>query len=119
VDSDHRRFGKEHVIKDLDLSKLSDELVDLLNKQVEQLKKREMAPRDYSVILSIVRKIKEVTGESREETFRTKLQEWVDTSEYIEQLALGQPSNFTRKFGCRLVFDKGKKKPRVTIQSSS
>ena len=106
-------------MSELDLSKLSDELVELLDVQLEQLKTREFAPRDYSVVLGIVRKIKEITGESAEQEFRDKLQEWVDASEYIEELALGQPSNFQRKFGCRLVFDRGKKKPEITIQSSS
>ena len=101
---------------ELDLTKLSDELVGLLDEQVENLKDREFAPRDFSTVLGIVRRIKEVTGEGAEEVFRNKLQEWVDTSKYIEDLALGFPDNFKRKFGCRLVFDRGKKKPRISIR---
>ena len=90
-------------------------LTKLLEDNIGTLEEKGIAARDFSNIPSALEKLSKQRGDSYEEKWRKKLQEVLGASDAIERLALtGEATDFEKKFGCKLIFDKKSKKKQAS-----
>lgn len=94
-----------------DLQQLEKELLDVVFAQIDKFKTGTvLGGRDFQSVVSTIKELRKLTGEGLEDKWVNRLQELVQRSDSIEKLVLGEPADFERVFGGKVIFDKGKKK---------
>ena len=83
---------------------LEKELYSIVEKQIEQMKHKDIGARDFSQLIASLKELKKLNALDKESGWWTDLRELKEASEAIEELQFGNPKNYKK------LFDNGKKK---------
>lgn len=95
-----------------DTQELQDKAYKVIQRGLDRLAEdgEHIGERDLTQLANVYVKLKQAQSEHTQDVWFKRLQELVHASDSIQNLVLGDPQDFKRVFGARVIFDKGKKK---------